>query len=184
MSFIRQKPTAELQRLVAAADIRTLLVRDARAVDRIDLDLLRACYHPDATVDVVDYAGDIEGYIAYLRSTLPGFVSTTHFLGSHEVEIDGDVAFAETLCIESLRVPSTDGKPERDVTGIMRYGDRLERRDGQWRIAQRVVVLEPGRIDEVQQNARPWNGGGIRDVAPRDLLRPGMSPNDATRAAR
>ena len=170
MSIFRRKRLPELQRLLDQAEILALMGRYARAVDRRDFDLLRTCYHPDAFSESQNYVGDIDGFVAVHEAAAP-FLSMTHFLGNHEVEIDGDVAFAETLCISSWREAEKDGKPERDTTGFVRYCDRLERRQGEWRIAHRVIVREPGRIDDVQ-TPKPWNGRGIREVSPRDILRP------------
>ena len=57
----------KLQRLIDKDEIRDLISRYARGVDRADWDLVRDTYHPDATDDHGDYKGEWEGL-----SSLPG----------------------------------------------------------------------------------------------------------------
>jgi ketosteroid isomerase-like protein len=166
--------TPELQELVDEAAIRKVLVRYTRAIDRMDWDLLRTCYHPGAVDDHGLYCGGIEGFIDLLRDKLALDESTTHFIGNQEIEVDGDVAFAETACVARHRRAAADGAPATDYFGFLRYCDRFERRDGEWRIAHRVVVYEPGRVDDVTGEP-PYterHTQNIRRVAPDGLLRP------------
>lgn len=55
-----------LQRLLDEAEIREVMCRGARAIDRLDMELLRSCYHPDAVDDHGVYVGDVEGFIAFV----------------------------------------------------------------------------------------------------------------------
>ena len=169
--------TPELQLLLDEAAIRRVLVRYARAIDRMDWDLLRSCYHEGAIDDHGLYRGDVDGFVELLREKLPLDESTLHFLGNQEIEVEGDVAYVETACIARHRRPATGDAPATDYFGFVRYCDRFERRDGDWRIAHRLVVYEPGRIDDVgleppytQRHTR-----NIREVSPTGLLRPGST---------
>jgi hypothetical protein len=66
-----------------------------------------------------------------------GQSATHHDLLNHSCEIDGDVAHAETYYLFVGR--------NRDRTNWVaggRYLDRLERRDGQWKIALRCNAVE------------------------------------------
>jgi ketosteroid isomerase-like protein len=165
--------TPELQQLVDEAAIRRVLVRYSRAIDRLDWDLLRTCYHPDAIDDHGLYRGDVEGFIDLLKDKLPLDDSTTHFLGNQEIEVEGDVAYAETAAIARHRRPARDGAPPHDYFGWLRYCDRFERRAGEWRIAHRIVVYEPGRVDDVggEPEYTDRHTRNIRDTAPNGLLR-------------
>jgi 3-phenylpropionate/cinnamic acid dioxygenase small subunit len=167
--------TPELQQLVDEAAIRKVLVRYARAIDRMDWDLLRTCYHPDAVDDHGLYCGDIEGFIDLLREKLALDESTTHFIGNQEIDIEGDVAFTETACVARHRRAAVGDTPASDYFGFLRYCDRFERRDGEWRIAHRVVVYEPGRVDDVRGEPEytDRHTQNIREVAPGGLLRHG-----------
>ncbi len=129
--------------------IKHVLTRYTRAIDRFDMDLLRTVYHPDAYDDHGGYKGDVEGFIVYLNEVLPRFEGTQHFLGNMHVEIDGDVAHTETYCQAWHRIAGEDGAPDHDSVAGLRYIDRFERRDGEWRIAARQIVLDWTRDDPV-----------------------------------
>ena len=61
-----------------------------------------------------------------------------HNITTHTCEIDGDVAHAESYVLVTLL--NHDGKTARFING--RYLDRLEKRDGVWRIAVRRSTVE------------------------------------------
>lgn len=159
-------PTPEsLQHLIDESAIRSVLARYSRAIDRLDWDLLRSCYHPDAIDAHGDaFSGDIEAYIAWLQEELPAKNDwTMHFLGTQLIEIDGDVAWAETYCLALHRLRATATEPARDKVRPVRYCDRLERREAEWRIAHRVVVYEPGRVDPLSDELLEPSPAGARD---------------------
>lgn len=141
----------DIAELIAREEIRDVLMRYYRGIDRTDWELVRDCFHPDATCDYATfYAGDVDGFMAYLRSdrALLGFQQTMHFAGNVLVEVDGETAHTETYCT-ALHL----ARPEHEWAGAfvvnwMRYVDRFERRDGRWRIAHRVLAFEWMRKDE------------------------------------
>jgi len=65
-------------------------------------------------------------------------VAHTHNITTHSVEIDGDIAHAESNVIVVLL--GKNGTTAQFISG--RYLDRLERRDGRWRIAVRRSTVE------------------------------------------
>ena len=135
-----------------AADERAIthiLTRYARAIDRFDMEMLRTVYHPDAYDDHGSYKGDVEGFIVFLNEVLPRFETTQHFLGNMHIELDGDVAHTETYCQAWHRIAGTDDEPDHDSVTGLRYVDRFERRDGEWRIAKRQIVIDWQRDDPV-----------------------------------
>jgi hypothetical protein len=118
-----------------------------RAIDRLDWELLRACYHPDAVEDRGRFRGDVDGLIDWLREVLAGFEWTWHLLGIPSVEFDDDVAWVETYCLAVQQPLRRDTEEAPDARMIpLRYCDRFERRNGTWGIAKRVAVYEPGFI--------------------------------------
>ena len=134
-----------LQRLLDVEAIKEVHIRYCRGVDRRDWDLLRSCYHPDATDDHGDYVGGIEGFIEYCKVGTLTFESTSHVTGNQLVEVDGDTAWAEHYAVAFHRLPASASGPAKDVVVNARYVDRFERRNGEWRIAYRVIVVDSER---------------------------------------
>ncbi|MCH9674821.1 MAG: nuclear transport factor 2 family protein [Gammaproteobacteria bacterium] len=137
-----------VETLLAKQEIADVIYRYARGIDRLDLDTVRDCYHPDAYDDHGEMKGTVDEFIAAVESFLPKFAVTQHFMGNMLVEVDGDVARAETYAVAYHRKELADGSGKDDVFGI-RYVDRFERRAGEWKIAHRVVATEWRRVDPV-----------------------------------
>ncbi len=139
-----------LKRIVDRAEIYDAMCRYARGVDRGDWELMRSAYHSDAYDEHGDYKGGIDGLIEWLDKRFAGVDNSTHFLGNCLIEFSGpDQALVETYFVSRrLRPPTAD---ENQIAGPQdqmcregwgRYVDVFERRDGQWRVAHRTVVLE------------------------------------------
>jgi ketosteroid isomerase-like protein len=143
---------AVLRRLLDESEIRALLARYARGIDRRDMDTVSSCYHPDATDAHGQYNGDVEGFIQNSISRWTGrSESMTHQFGQSLIEIDRDRAWVESYCLCYIRLrPEEQGASSMDRLGVIRFVDLLERRDGEWRIAHRKVVHHPGRLDPVE----------------------------------
>ena len=136
-----------LAELVAKDRIRDVLCRYSRGVDRKDFDLVRSCYHSDATDDHGEYSGDVDGFIDYLQSAVSRYRSTMHFLGNMLIDVQGSRACAETYAIGLHRLPPRPGKLNRDITLMLRYVDVLDEREGEWRISHRVCTYDWARLD-------------------------------------
>jgi hypothetical protein len=121
--------------------IAEVLMRYSRFMDRKDWDGLASVYWPDATDDHVLYTGDVAGLIRHCAQFTVG-MPTVHFLGNMLIDLDGpDAAFAETYYIAYHDMPGKRAALGRtDLTLWGRYLDRLERRQGAWRIAARTLT--------------------------------------------
>jgi hypothetical protein len=135
--------------LVAQQEIRDVLARYTRGVDRMDPELILSCYHPGAHDDHAAFQGKAEGFVEWVQEALSYFDSTMHFLGQQLIELDGDRAHCETYCVAYHRRESRDGEPGHDLWMGLRYIDLLERRDGEWRIADRRCAFDWTRRDAV-----------------------------------
>lgn len=135
--------------LIARQEIADVIYRYARGIDRLDFDLVRACYHPDAYDDHGSMKGTVEEFISAAASFLTRWTVTQHFMGNMLIEVDGARARAETYAVAYHRREDADGNGKDDVMGI-RYVDRFEHRDGAWKIAHRVVATEWRRVDAVK----------------------------------
>lgn len=138
-----------IEEVIAEAAIRDVQMRYCRACDRMDFDLLRECFHPDATTDYGFFGGTVDDFIASAREQLPGFEITTHNTGNQNVEVTGDTAWAEHYTVATHRLAADGDKPLRDFVTAVRYIDRMECRDGDWRIAHRKLALDWTRMDPV-----------------------------------
>ncbi|RJG53298.1 nuclear transport factor 2 family protein [Sphingobium terrigena] len=114
--------------------------RHARGHDRFDVDLLTAAYHPDG-IDEHGAAAINKGtdYAEWANAIhAAGSQLHLHNITTHTCDIDGTVAHAESYVIVGLLNP--DGKSVRLING--RYVDRLEKRDGAWKIALRRCTVD------------------------------------------
>ena len=147
----------ELDVLLAKQEIRDVVMRFCRAADRLDLDLARSCYHPDAWDDHGSYRGGPEGLIEALAVDMGDrTLGTYHLLGQSLIEVDGDRAESETYIVAYHRLPAGAKHQERDLVVGARYLDVFERRgDRRWLIAWRGVSVSWSRVDPV---GAPWPG--------------------------
>jgi hypothetical protein len=137
--------------LQAREDIRTVLARFARGVDRNDLDLQRSCFHEGATDNHGIFKGLAEEFIVFGAEWLATWVETTlHHNGDALIVLNGNNAAAETPFIGYHRgvMPGQEERVDLIVAG--RYLDRLELRDSRWRIIDRVLAFDWTRIDPVK----------------------------------
>ncbi len=149
--------------LLAEAEIKDVHIRYCRANDRRDEELMRSCLHPDAVIELHQDL-DVEAFLALGRAMLGQFLVTWHNTGNQLVEVQGDAAWAEHYTISSHRMAADDAGPERDWVADGRYIDRMERRDGEWRIARRKMIVDYTRMDVVGAGAPGLgSGGGARD---------------------
>ena len=142
--------TINADELVAREEIRDVLFRYTRGIDRLDLDLVRSCYHADAHDDHGAFRGDVDGFLDWVRDALSYFDSTMHFIGNQLIDVEGDVAHTESYCIAYHRREPRDSEVSHDLVTALRYVDRLERHaDRRWKIADRVCVFDWSRRDPV-----------------------------------
>ena len=134
-----------LDRLLAKQDVRDVIHRYCRGIDRMDESLVRSCYHPDASDEHGSFKGGVDDFIAWVFELLHRYDTTMHFVGNVLVEPEADLARAESYGIAFHQ--ALDGPPELNLVTGFRFVDRFERRDGEWRIARRVATTEWVRKD-------------------------------------
>lgn len=162
---------AGLQRVADDLYIRNLLARYCRGIDRLDRDLVRSCYHDDATDRHGTFEGSVDEFLDWSFKLLGRFSRTMHFLGTTLVEFPEDapdLAVAESY---GIAIHQSDGGRQKDNwSSGFRYVDRLERRMsdsgklGDWKIAKRIVAVEWSRTDpmDLQLQIPPEVTRGIR----------------------
>ncbi len=158
--------------------ITDLIHRWCRAVDRLDFDAMRSVFHADATDNHNHFHGDVDGLLAWIRGRHEKITFSMHMVGNMVIEFASpDVALVETYvwCIQRYPADATEaltaltggatGQSGQgvDLMACSRYVDRVERRGGPWRIAQRTVITDWKGLQPFDDDApvpRPhWNIG-------------------------
>ena len=86
-----------MQQIIDREEIRDLMLRYSRGVDRGDWEMVRAVYHPDARDDHGDFVGDVPGFIAFASERVGPLPQCMHFLGNCLIEFASDkVAVSES----------------------------------------------------------------------------------------
>ena len=146
----------DLQLLIDRMAIMDCLTRYCRGVDRLDRALILTCYHPDAEDDHGEFVGSPEEFCDWVIGLHQrDQILTQHCIGNHTCEIDGETAHTETYYQFNAR-----NLDESMWIAGGRYVDRLEKRQGAWKIANRYCLVEwSGTI-----NAGPIPYADIPDV--------------------
>jgi hypothetical protein len=138
------------------AEIQDVMYRWCRAVDRLDFDLMREVFHPDAfdSHGPSIFEGGVEELIGWISGRHSSIPFSLHSLTNMLIEFAGpDTAVVESNVMSVQRLPE-EGDPAirireggtvaqgMQMFAFARYADRFERRDGEWRIQHRVVILD------------------------------------------
>lgn len=138
---------AAVQALLDREAIRDCLYRYCRGIDRVDEDLLRSAYWPDASDSHGPYQGSASGFIEWAMARLATAGRGVHFIGNILIELHGDVAAVETYFQALQQSTDASGKVQHlHLWG--RYADRFEKRGDEWRVAARVVIFDA--IDQAE----------------------------------
>ena len=129
------------------------LGRYARGMDRLDPELLESVFHDDALICFGDDVKTRQQLVDYAMNAREVAEARQHYNTNHLIEIDGSTAHCESyyLAVMKLKaggaasIPNLERKEssESEITVYGgRYLDRVERRDGAWRVALRWSVPE------------------------------------------
>ena len=135
----RSHPDPAVQLLLDRLAIEDLFHSYAASVDRRDFAGVAACFAPDVR-------GRFGGEERRNRDELVEFISgvaffhtTLHMLGNTLIEVNGDRAQLDTDAMIKHHATLEDGSDYQLNMSGSRYGERLERRAGEWCIAERAV---------------------------------------------
>lgn len=146
------EPNAGLAELLDKQEIHETLLRYFRGVDRCDATLITSAFHPDA---VAEHGPRHERGIDIGDKMVPRlrerWRATMHFAANQIIEIETDVARVETYALNHHLFNRDD--QEHLFVRAIRYIDRLERRDGVWKIAHRRVICEWDRIEPISERS-------------------------------
>jgi hypothetical protein len=139
MYVARDTLAQDVRYLMDRTQILDCISRHARGCDRHDIDLITSAYHSDGVDEHGHAINSGPDYGQWANETHADTSRVhTHNITTHTCDIEGDIAHAESYVIVVLISP--DAKSAQFITG--RYLDRLERREGAWRIAVRRSTVE------------------------------------------
>ena len=148
--------------LSAKQEIRDLLCRYCRSLDRMDRSLADSLWHADATVDYVGvYQGSATGFLDWVWSIHAGLQTHSHQITNVLCDVDGDTATSEAYVTVVLWGEPDDTNHQAEIISRGRYLDRWSRRDGRWAIGERVHVSDMQSHRRVPRGHR--DPGSTRD---------------------
>lgn len=143
--------------LLDQIELRDLVMRYCRGIDRRDFALVRSCYHDDAIDDHGNlFKGSPDDYVAWLEPTMAHLECTIHSISNSLFVVDGDVAEGEHYAYAYHR---TSGAERQEIIIYGRYLDRYERRDGIWKFSHRQLVFDAGTMQPVNEDGFAAAGG-------------------------
>jgi hypothetical protein len=140
-----------LQVLLDKQSISEVLIRYARACDRADEQLLRSCFHPDSVHRHGRFNGTSADFVDFAMKIILGVKLEKHLMTNFLIEVDGDVAMSECHYTAYHRQPNKETGVDEDFFQGGRFIDRFERRNGEWRIASRIGLMDYERFEAVTE---------------------------------
>lgn len=138
----------------ARAEIADLVNNWAFYRDQEAWDELGVIFHDNGTISLSWFDGPHKGFVAASQSLAKSNRALLkHYVGVPRIRIDGGRALSEVNVTIMVRVKTPFG--EVDTTSYARFIDRIEKRDGVWRILKRTAVYEKDRADPVDRPALP-----------------------------
>lgn len=129
----------KVQYLLDRTAILDCVAKHARGHDRHDAGMLTSAYHDDGVDEHGHAINNASEYAQWANTAhAAGSLLHTHNITTHTCEIEGDTAHCESYVLVCLL--NNDGKTARMISG--RYIDRLERRQGAWKIALRRTTVD------------------------------------------
>ncbi len=152
-----------VQELVDRTAIQETVLRYCRGVDRADAELLASAYHPDAVDEhgIAHFEGD--AIAPGIIELVSGSRVSLHQITNQTVDLQGVGRAACESYFTAWQSMEHDGE-ERMLLALGRYIDRFEKRDGDWRIAHRLVIVEHAQLLPAGGSFPPTSPGlGRRD---------------------
>lgn len=129
----------KMQEMMDREAIFDCIKRNSRGNDRFDADLIASSYHEDGLHEVGANRVPGPAYGEHANEAHAKlFDANLHNVTMHICEIEGNVAHAESYSLGMFL--DKGGETGRVLAG--RYIDRLEKRDGHWRIVLRRSTVE------------------------------------------
>jgi hypothetical protein len=151
----------QVRELLDKQAITDVIMTYARAIDRLDEGLLRSVFHPDSLhahgfvgpssdASLPSSPGAPGDFVAYALEVLGTLSRTHHQLGNIFIELEGDDAYTETYFSAYHRMRAkgdplaSDGAYDTEMDWLVggRYIDRMQKREGVWKISHRTGLTD------------------------------------------
>jgi hypothetical protein len=142
-------------------EITEQIYRYCRSVDRLDVALGHAVFHPDSYADFGLYKGNGRGWIDFICQEHRKFLHHSHQVTNIVLELDGERAGSEAYVTATLRAREGERLMQRQFWA--RYVDAWSRRDGRWAIDRRECVIDFDALSEVTPIAEHGRSRRDRD---------------------
>jgi len=132
-----------LQSLLDRNAIEDLITwRFARAIDWIDVEAAKSCFHPDARFKFDQTDLNAHEFCEMFAKSAINLKMRYHFIGNAGIAQNGDLAQCEAYAIYAATYDDKDSGEPHDYMVGCRYVSRVERRDGIWRIADLQILFD------------------------------------------
>ena len=166
-----------LTELLDREAIRDCIYRYCRGIDRADEASLRSSYWPDATDCHGSYSGPVEGFFQWALGVFKTGPRNIHQVSNVLIEFKSETsAVVESYFNALQRGPGQKGLV-RQFLLAGRYCDLFEKRNGEWRVARRVVAFDwveeqpaPDVTEDVRFGVRKPIGGSFPNDPIYELL--------------
>ncbi|MEV7136371.1 nuclear transport factor 2 family protein [Arthrobacter sp. NPDC093128] len=136
-----------LAALVDRQSIWDCMLRYTRGVDRVDEQLIRSAFWDDAHDAHGGVNGPPEDFLAWFLPNQTAREVAQHIVTNHSVELRGEQADTETYFVSVAKKFGSDTLEQ--VGG--RYLDLFEKRGSEWRIKNRLVLLDWQCVGDASQ---------------------------------
>lgn len=139
-------PTPTIEQLLAIEACREAARRYSYGIDRLDVDVMKSAYWPDATDDHGVFVGNAWEFCDRVVGSHGRWTWTAHAMSNHRVEFDDDSHARGEMYVHATLFQAADRQLS---TFDGRYLDTYERRAGEWRISHRVCVHHGDSVQDV-----------------------------------
>ena len=138
----------KLQQVWDRQEIEQLMYRHARSLDRMDAELMKLTYWPEAVEELQDtITGQFQwndNAWKFVPAAMEGFknlTGTQHRISNVLIELDGDKATAETYVMAFNLFNDENGVPQENIVGG-RHHFKLKKRNDEWKIMHRSSIFD------------------------------------------
>jgi ketosteroid isomerase-like protein len=140
-------PEALLQEMLDEFQLRKLVNRYCRAVDRGDIAQLRDLYHDDAEDHHGAFStGSADAFLNELAASRPYIRSMQHNVTTMNFAVSADTAEGEIYTIATHTFVVGDREVDAIVGG--RYLDKYEKRESTWKFIARTIVTDWAHVND------------------------------------